>query len=94
VSCLLKVYLEASWEHTWERIVKQVGSVLSNAIGNVVEGVFGSVVESILGANLGAYSQEGWECAIKHNSEHLESVPGNIQSSRPGGCHRVQFEVP
>jgi len=44
------VQLRASWELTWERIVKQAGSVSSSAIGSVLESVLGSVLESVLRA--------------------------------------------
>jgi hypothetical protein len=44
VSCLLRVYLGASWERTWEGIVKQAGRVSSSAFGSVLESVLGSVV--------------------------------------------------
>jgi hypothetical protein len=64
------VRLRASTELTWERIVKQVGSVPSSAIGSehesmlwsalesvlgsVFENVLGSLIESVLRAYLGA----------------------------------------
>jgi len=56
-------------ERTWERIVKQAGSVSSSAIGSVLESVLGSVIESVLRAYLGAYSQADWEWAIECNWE-------------------------
>jgi len=67
--------------------------VSSSAIGSILESMLRSVLESVLRAYLGAYSQEGWECAIKCNWERLESVPGNVQSCRPGVCHRVQLRA-
>jgi len=56
VSCLWRVYLgaysgvclRAYCELTWERTVKQAGSVPSSAIGSVFESVLGSVLESVL----------------------------------------------
>jgi len=54
---------------TWERTVKQTGSVPSSAIGSVFESMLGSVIESVLRAYLGAYSPAGWECAIECNWE-------------------------
>jgi hypothetical protein len=49
------VYLGASSELTWERIVKQAGTVPSSAIGSVLESMPGSVLEkSVLGVYLGA----------------------------------------
>jgi len=42
---------------------------------------------------LGAYSQAGWEYAIECDWERLESLLGNVQSSRLGVCHRVQLGV-
>jgi len=67
--------------------------VSSSAIGSVLESVLGSVLERVLRAYLGADSQAGWECAIECDWEHLESVPGNVQSSRLGVCHRVQLRA-
>ena len=67
--------------------------VSSSAIGSVLESVLGSVLESVLRANLGAYSQAGWECAIECDWERLESVLGNVHSSRLGLCRRVQLGV-
>jgi len=75
------VYLRASWELTWERTVKQAGSMPSSAIG------------SVLRAYLGTYSQGGWEYAIEWNCERLESLLGNVQPSRLGVCHRVQLRA-
>ena len=46
-----------SSEHTWERTVKQAGSVPSSAIGSVLESVLGSVIESVLRAYLGASNE-------------------------------------
>jgi hypothetical protein len=43
------VCFRASWELTWERTVKQAGSVPSSAIGSVLESLIGSVLENILG---------------------------------------------
>jgi len=63
------VYLGASCELTWERIVKQAGSVSSSAIGSVLESVLESMLEIVLRAYLGAYSHAGWECAIECNCE-------------------------
>jgi len=51
------VYSEASRELTWERTVKQAGSVSSSATGSEFEGVLGSILESVLRAYMGAYSQ-------------------------------------
>jgi len=53
----------------WERTVKQAGSVPSSAI------------ESVLRADLGAYSQAGWECAIECNLERLESLLGSVSQA-------------
>jgi len=53
------VYLRASCELTWERIVKQAGSLPSSAIGILFESILGSVLESILKAYMGAYIQAG-----------------------------------
>jgi hypothetical protein len=47
-----EVYLGASGERTWERIVKQAGSVSSSAIESVFESVLGSDLESVLRAYL------------------------------------------
>jgi len=91
VTCLLRVYLAASWECTWERTVKQAGRVSSSAIGTVLESMLWRLIESVLRAYLGAYSQEGWQCAIESNWECLESVPGHVQLSRLGVCHWVQL---
>jgi len=63
----------------------------SSAIGSVLENVLGSVLESVLRAYLGAYSQAGWECAFECDWERLESVLGNVQSSRLGVYHRVRL---
>jgi hypothetical protein len=65
--------------------------VLLSAIGSVLESVLGSVLESVLRAYLGACSQPGWECAFKCDGERLESLVGNVQSSRLGVCHRVRL---
>jgi len=62
---VLGVYLGASCELTWERIVKQAGGVSSSAIGSVLESVLESMLEIVLRAYLGAYSQAGWESAIE-----------------------------
>jgi hypothetical protein len=43
--------------------------VSSSAMGSILESVIWSVLESILRVDLGAYSQAGWECTIKHNWE-------------------------
>jgi ABC-type Mn2+/Zn2+ transport system permease subunit len=59
----------------------------SSAIGSVLESMLGSVLESVLRTYLGAYSKAGWECAFECDWEHLESVLGNVQSSRLGVCH-------
>jgi hypothetical protein len=48
------VCLRASWELTWERTVKQAGSVPSSAIGRVLESIPGSVLENVLGGVLGS----------------------------------------
>jgi hypothetical protein len=64
---ILRVYLGASCEFTWEHIVKQAGSVSSSAIGSVLESMLESVLESVLRASVGAYSQAGWVCAIEYN---------------------------
>ena len=61
--------------------MKQAGSVPSSAIRRVLRGY------------LGSYSHAGWECAIECDWEHLESVLGNVQSSRLGVCHRVQLRA-
>ena len=66
---LLGVYLGASCELTWERIVKQAGSVSSSAIGSVLESVLESMLEIVLSAYLRAYSQAGWESAIECDCE-------------------------
>jgi hypothetical protein len=58
---VLGVYLGASCELTWGRIVKQAGSVSLSAIG--------SILEIVLRAYLGEYSQAGWESAIECNCE-------------------------
>jgi hypothetical protein len=63
----------------------------SSAIGSVLESVLGSVLESALRAYFGAYSQAGWECAFEYDWERLESVLGNVQSSRLGVCRRVRL---
>jgi len=42
------VYLGVSLELTWERTVKQAGSVQSSAIGSVLESIRGSVLEIVL----------------------------------------------
>jgi len=46
-------------ERTWERILKQAGSVQSSAIGSVLESVLGSVIESILRVDFVVYCQAG-----------------------------------
>jgi len=71
------VGLRASWELTWEHIVKQAGSVPSSAIGSVPSSAMRSVLKSMLGstsasvlrAYLGRYCQPGSECAIECNWE-------------------------
>jgi len=50
---VIGVYWGASRELTWERNVKQDGSVSSRASGSVHESVLGSVRESVLRAYLG-----------------------------------------
>jgi len=50
------VYLRASLESTWERIVKQDGSVPSSAIESIFVCVCGSVLGSVWRAYLEAYS--------------------------------------
>jgi hypothetical protein len=67
--------------------------VSSSAIGSVLDSVLGSVLESILRAYLGTSSQAGWECAFECDWERLESLLGNVQSSRLGVCHRVRLGV-
>ena len=57
VSCHLRVYLgtcsevclRAPSELTWERTVKQAGSVPSSTIGSGLKSMPGSVLENILG---------------------------------------------
>jgi len=66
---VLGVYLGASCELTWERIVNQAGSVSSSAIGSVLESMLESMLEIVLRTYLGAYSQADWESAIKCNCE-------------------------
>jgi len=61
--------------------------VSSSAIGSVLESVLGSVLESVVRAYLEAYSQAGWECAFECDWERLESLLGNVQSSRLGVYH-------
>jgi len=70
------VYLGAFSEITWQRIVKQDGSVASSAIGSVFECVLGSVLESILRAYLEAYSQADWECHQVHLGVYLRACSG------------------
>ena len=50
----------------------------SSADGSVFEPVLGSVVESVLRTYVGAYSQEGRECAFECNWEHLVSLLGSV----------------
>jgi hypothetical protein len=50
------VYLRASSEITWERIVKEDGSVTSSAIGSVFECGLGSILQSVWRAYLEVYS--------------------------------------
>jgi len=45
---------EHTGERTWERRVKQAGSVPSSAIGSVINSMLGSVLDSVLGVYLGA----------------------------------------
>jgi len=52
-----------------------------------------SVIGSILRADVGTYSQAGWECVIEGNSENLESLLGNVQPGRLGVCHQVQLKA-
>jgi len=84
------VLLRASRKHTWERTVQHDGSVPSSAIGSVLESMLGSVLENVLRADLGVYSQEGyerdmkcnWECtwerARECDWERLERVLGSV----------------
>jgi hypothetical protein len=42
---------------------------VESVLGSVLESVLRSVLESVLRADLGAYGQAGWECAIEFNQE-------------------------
>jgi hypothetical protein len=67
--------------------------VSSSAIGNLLECVLRSVLESVLRVYLGAYSQAGWEGAIKCNWErpreharectweHLDTLIGSVSQA-------------
>jgi len=70
------VYLRASSELTWERIVKDDGSMASSTFGGVFESVHGSVLESIWRAYLEAYSQTDWECHQVRFGVYLRACSG------------------
>ena len=96
VSCLGRVYLEAgwgvclraSWELTWERIVKPAGSVQWSAIQSVFENVFRNAVESNLWAYLVMYCLPGRE----YMRECAQKSAWKCQES-PGAWNEVHWAV-
>ena len=75
------VCLRASCEHTWERTVKQAGSVPSSAIGSVLESMPGGVHGSVLGVYLGASCERTWEGIVKQAWSVSSSAIGNLLES-------------
>jgi uncharacterized membrane protein YeaQ/YmgE (transglycosylase-associated protein family) len=85
----LGLCLRTSCELTWERTVKQAGSVQSSAIGSIRESmpgcvlqnvhweVFGNILWGVLGSVLGVYLGESW----------------HWKSSRLGVYNRMQLEM-
>ena len=60
----------------------QAGSVPSSATGSEFESVLRSMLERVLRVYLAAYSQAGWECAIKSNWERIVRQAGAIECNQ------------
>jgi len=79
------VYLRATWDHTWECIVKHDGRVASSAFESIFESILGRVLESILRAHFEVISHAGWECHQVQWGVWLRACSGV--------CMRVAWEL-